>query len=192
MTEPLVRGYWITGAVGFMGVHYSPEMSERLLTGLPRGLRTSAAQLGPAEWCPRSLHVELLKAIASVHTSEARAYDDLLAYGQYVGSEAAHGPLKSFLLISTLKLFAKKLPILWARDHQEDGRLESDFAPIEEARLPLRLSGVRGYEHVGIAALGWIKGLMAPFDRKSLRVKQSGWSLAHGAPEEMTCEVAWS
>jgi hypothetical protein len=133
-----------------------------------------------------------MRAIAALHTSDVRAYEDLIAYGQHVGSELAHGSLRPFFLISSLKLFARKLPALWSRDHQDDGRLESDFAQLEEARLPVRLSGLRGYDHVGIAALGWIKGLMTGFNKKALRVKQSGWSLANGAPDEMMCEVAWT
>lgn len=192
MTEPLVRGYWITGAVAFLGARHSPETTERLLSGLPRGLRGSIVHLGPAEWCPRSHHVELMKAMTGLHTSEMRAYDDLLGYGQYVGNEISQGALRPFFTISPLKLFARKLPTLWSRDHQGDGKLESDFGQVDEGRIPLKLSGMGGYDHVGIAALGWIKGLMTGYDLKGVRVKQSGWSLANGAPDELTCEVVWS
>lgn len=191
MTGPAVRGYWVTSALAFIGLHYSREASERLLAGLPRELRSFATRLGPADWCPRSHHTDLLKAIASANRIEARAYDDLLSYGQYVGTEAAQGFLRPFMLVVSLRLFAKKLPTLWARDHRGDGRLEVDIAQLDEARLPLRFSGMHGYDHVGVATLGWIKGLMSRFDRQGLRLEQSGWSLAQGAPDEMTCEVTW-
>ena len=87
MSEQMVRGYWANGALSFIDNHYSASTSERLIGGLPRELRESVAQLGPAEWCPQSQHVELLNVIASVHDEEARAFEDLMEYGHYVGSE---------------------------------------------------------------------------------------------------------
>lgn len=192
MMDQQVRGYWITGAVAFMGVHYSLEQNERLLATLPKELRLSFNRLGPAEWCPRSYHVDLLRAIASAHRDEAGSYRDLLTYGEYVGAEAANGALKQFMLAATLKLFSKKLPNLWLRDHGLDGRLESDIAQLDDSRLGLQLSGIRGYDHVGIATLGWIKGALGRFTRKNIQIKQTGWSLGQSAPNEMSCEVTWS
>jgi hypothetical protein len=134
----------------------------------------------------------LLRAIASVHRDEAGAYQDLLTYGQYVGREVCSGALKQLMLVSTLKLFAKKLPELWARDHQRDGKLESDISQLEDSRLGLQLSGIRGYDHVGVVTLGWLRGAMASFTPKTVQIKQTGWSLANAAPSEMSCEVSWS
>jgi hypothetical protein len=192
MTEYAVRGYWITGAIAFMGTHFSSETNDRLLSGLPKELRLALAGLDPVQWCPRAHHVELMNAIASVQRNEAGAYEDLLAYGQYVGSELANGALRPFMLIATLKLFAKKLPAIWTRDHQDDGKLESDIAQLDEARLPLRFTGIRGYDHVGVVTLGWVKGALGRFVRKGVQVKQTGWSLRQGGPNEMSCEVSWS
>jgi hypothetical protein len=192
MSEQRVRAYWITGAVAFLGVHYSLDVNDHLLAGLPRELRLSLNRLGPAEWCPRSHHVELLKAIASAHRDEAGAYQDLLTYGEYVGAEIASGALKQFISIAGLKLFAKKLPNLWLRDHQLDGRLDSDIAQLEESRFGLQLNGVRGYDHVGIATLGWIKGVLSRYTRRTIQVKQTGWSLAQPAPNTISGEVSWS
>ena len=49
MSEQMVRGYWANGALSFIDNHYSASTSERLIGGLPRELRESVAQLGPAE-----------------------------------------------------------------------------------------------------------------------------------------------
>jgi hypothetical protein len=192
MTDELVRGYWISGAVAFMGARYSSETTERLLSGLSKEVRVTLTQVDPIQWYPRSHHIELMNAIASVQKSEQGVYEDLVAYGQHVGAELASGPLRPFMLVVTLKLFAKKLPMLWVRDHQDDGKLESDIAQLDEARLPLRLSGIQGYDHIGVATLGWIKGAMTRFNRKGLQLKQSGWSLRLRGPAEMACEVSWS
>jgi hypothetical protein len=192
MSEPMVRGNWAAAAVAFMGVHYSSDTNDRLLGGLPKDVRITVGQLEPSQWCPRSHHVELMKAIASAHRDERRAFEDLLAYGQYVGTEAAHGTLRNFVRVVTPKLFAKKLPVLWANDHGDDGRLESDIAPMDEGRLPLRLSGVAGYDHVGVAMLGWVKAMMSELSGKLVVVKQTGWSLRSASPTELVSEVTWS
>lgn len=192
MMDRAVRGYWITGALAFMRLQYGAETSARLLEALPKELRASLAQVGPVEWVPRSHHVQLLRIIGSVQRTEPGVLEDLLSYGQYVGSELANGALKQFMLVVTPKLFAKKLPNLWIRDHLDDGRLDGDIAMVDEARLPLRFSGIRGYDHIGVVGLGWVRGVMGRFNRKGLQVKQSGWSLRHVAPDEMACEVSWS
>jgi hypothetical protein len=192
MNEPMVRGNWVTSAVAFMGVHYSSDTNERLLGALPKDVRVTVGQLEPSQWCPRSHHVELMKAIASAQREERRAFEDLLAYGQYVGTEAAHGPLRNFVRVITPRLFGKKLPALWTNDHGDDGRLESDIAPIEEGRLPFRLSGAVGYDHVGIAMLGWVKAVMTELSGKQVTVRQVGWSLRSASPADLVSEVTWS
>lgn len=192
MTDEEVRGYWISGAVSFINTHFPAESGRRLLDTLPRELRVSAPRLEPAAWCPRAHHVELLRAIASVSKDEARIYDDVMTYGQFVGTEATQGALKPFMAIVSPRLFAKKLPDLWARDFRGESRLETDFSLVDESRLSLRLSGIRGYDHVGVAMLGWIKTALRGLLEKTPLVKQTGWSIRHTAPSEMTCEVSWS
>lgn len=192
MIEDEVRGYWLSGAVSFIGVHYPGETGRRLLDGLTRDLRVLAPRAEPAAWYPRAHHIELLRAIAAVNKDETRIYEDLVAYGQFVGSEATTGALKPFMSIVSPKLFVKKLPELWARDHRGESKLESDFSQVDEGRAPLKLSGIRGYDHVGVAMLGWIKVAMNGLLGKTPVIKQAGWSLRHVAPSEMVCEVSWS
>lgn len=192
MSEQMVRGYWANGALSFIDNHYSASTSERLIAGLPRELRESVAQLGPAAWCPRSQHVELMHVIASVHNDEARAFEDLMEYGYYVGSEVTAGPLRQFMLVVTLKLFAKRLPQLWERDHLACGSLEADIAWLDDGRLPLRLTGAQGYDHAAPAMLGWVKAALQRFVGKSVYVKQTGWSLSQPSPRDIQCEVRWS
>jgi hypothetical protein len=175
-----------------MRLQYGAETSASLLEALPKELRASLPLVGPVEWVPRVHHVQLLRIIGSVQRTEPGVLEDLLSYGQYVGNELANGALKQFMLVVTPKLFAKKLPNLWIRDHLDDGRLEGDIALVDESRLPLRFTGIRGYDHIGVVTLGWVRGVMSRFNRRGLQVKQSGWSLRQVAPEEMACEVSWS
>jgi hypothetical protein len=192
MTEHVVRGYWLTGGVKFFNSHYSPEMNERLLGSLPKALRAILAEIQPVEWYTRAYHVEILKAVVSAHRDETAAYESLLAYGQLVASDLSSGPMRPLFQILTPKLLAKKLPSLWASAHQNDGKLETDIAQIDDGRLALRFVALQGYEHGGVAALGWIKGLLMSLGRREIVMKQAGWKLGQPAPSEMTCEVRWS
>jgi hypothetical protein len=192
MTDQVVRGYWLTGGVKFLRTHHTPETNERLLGSLPKALRAILAEIQPVQWYARAYHVDMLKAVAAAHRDEASAYESLLAYGQLVAADLSNGSLRPLVQIMTSKLLAKKLPIMWASDHQDDGRLETDIAQIDDARLALRLVALRGYEHVGVATLGWVKGLLLSLGRREVVVKQAGWSLTEPTPSEMTCEVRWS
>ena len=66
------------------------------------------------------------------------------------------------------------------------------MAPIEEGRLPWRVLGARDYDHVGIVALGWVKGIVAQLTRSEVRTRQQGWTLRAPAADEIQCEVSWS
>lgn len=192
MTQQVVRGYWLTGGVKFFNTHYSPETNERLLASLPRALRAILADIQPVEWYSRAYHVEMLKAVASAHRDEAAALESLVAYGHSVASDLSSGPWRPLLRILTPKLLAKKLPSLWVSAHGDDGRLETDIAQVDEGHLALRLVALDGYDHGGVAALGWVKGLLTSLGRRDVAVKQAGWRLGQPAPTEMSCEVRWS
>jgi hypothetical protein len=134
----------------------------------------------------------MMMSIVSAHRDEASAYESLLAYGQLVATDLAQGSLRPLLQILTPKLLGKKLPHFWETDHQGDGTLETDIAQVDEGRLALRFAALHGYQHVGVVALGWIKGFLLSLGRRDVTVKQTGWSLAQTAPNEMACEVRWS
>lgn len=192
MSEPMVRGYWLTGGVKFLRTHYPVDTSERLLGALPKALRALVLDIEPVQWYARAHHVDMLNAIVSVHRDEAAAYQSLTAYGQLVATDAASGPLRALMGIVSPRLLARKLPKMWANDHQGDGALDVDIARVDDAWLGLELSGLHGYAHVGVVTLGWVKGLMGALGAREVELKQAGWSLAHADPDELTGEVRWS
>jgi hypothetical protein len=192
MSEQLVRGYWLTGGIKFLRTHYAPEVNERLLGSLSKGLRSQLADIQPVRWYPRAHHVDIMSSIVSAHRDETSAYQSLLAYGQLVATDIAHGSFYSLMQILTTKLLAKKLPDFWVADHQSDGTLEADIAQVDEGRLALRLADLHGYQHVGVVALGWVKGLLVSLGHRDVQVKQTGWSLGQTTPSEIACEVRWS
>lgn len=187
-----VRGHWLTSGVKFLRSHYSVDTNELLLASLPKAFHSTLSDLYPIEWCERERHVELLKVIAAAHRDETAAYESLLACGQATAGDLANGPLRPLIKILNPKLLAKKLPNLWSNDHQDDGRLETDISQVDDGRLPLRLLAGHGYDHVSIATLGWVKGLLGALGCKNVKLQQTGWRLAQPAPSEITCEVRWS
>jgi hypothetical protein len=131
-------------------------------------------------------------AIASAHRDETSVSESLLAYGQLVATDLAQGSLRPLIQILTPRLLAKKLPQFWEVEHQGDGRVEVDIAQVDEGRLALRLTALLGYHHVGVVALGWIRGFLLALGRREVSVKQTGWSLGQSAPSDVACEVRWS
>jgi hypothetical protein len=192
MIHQVVRGSWLTSGVKFLRTHYPPETNERLLGSLPKALRSLLLEIQPAQWYPRTHHSDLMNAIVSAHRDETSACQSLTAYGQLVATDACNGPLRPLVPILTPKLLARKLPNLWAIEHQEDGALNVDISHVEDGRLAVRLAELRDYPHVGVVTLGWIKGFLMALGGRDLIVKQTGWSLAQVAPHELTGEVRWS
>jgi hypothetical protein len=175
-----------------MRTRYAADTNERLLGALPRQLRAQLAEIQPVGWYPRSHHVEMLRTVVSAHADEGAAFDSLVGYGQLVGADQASGSLRALMPVVTPKLLARKLSPLWASEHREGGILESDIAEVDRGRLSLRLSSVAAYDHVGIAMLGWVKGLFAALGCRELQVQQTGWSLTQPGPGELRGEVRWS
>jgi hypothetical protein len=192
MIEQSVRGHWLTGGIKFLRTHYSGEASERLLGALPKALRALILDIQPVQWYPRAHHTDLLNAIVSAHRDEASAHQSLVAYGQLVATDACNGPLRPLIPILTPKLLARRLPQLWASEHQADGALQVDIAQVDDRRLALRLVGLADYAHVGVVTLGWITGFLSALGGRELVTKQTGWSLAQPAPTELIGEVRWS
>ena len=192
MSDQMVRGYWLTSGVKFLRTRHTPEANERLLGSLSKGLRSQLADIQPVQWYSRAHHVDMMNAIVSAHRDESSAFESLLGYGQLVATDVANGHLRGLVQILTPRLLAKKLPQMWENDHQADGKLDSDIAQIDDGRLSLRLAALHGYQHVGVVALGWVKGLLVALGQREVTVKQAGWSLGQTAPSELTCEVRWS
>lgn len=192
MSEVVVRGQWLTGAVKFLRARYPAETNERLLGALPKPLRAQLVDIQPVAWYARAYHVDMLNSIVSSHRDQASVEHSLLGYGELVAADAAKAALRPLLQIITPKLLARKLPELWVLDHQHDGRIEVDIAQVDEGRLALKLAGLDGYPHVGVATLGFIRGLLSATGRRDVLVEQTGWSLSSPAPDELTCEVRWS
>jgi hypothetical protein len=93
--------------------------------------------------------------------------------------------------ILTPTLFAKKVPELWERDHRGSGHFEADVSHADEGRIGMKLVGADGFDHIGIAAIGFITFGLNNMGKTNIQVKQTGWSLATPSPHEVAYEITW-
>ncbi len=133
----------------------------------------------------------MLRGIASVKNDDEGSYNDLVASGRFVATEATNTFLKLFMKVLTPTLFAKKVPDIWERDHKGSGRFETDVTKADEGRIGMKLVGADGSDHIGIAAIGFITYGLNNMGKRDIKVKQTGWSLATPSPHEVSYEITW-
>lgn len=193
MTTPTLRGYTVKQTVDFIkSGYFEPDVSRRIMDGLPPEIVLALPSLKPAEWYPREYLMAMLKGIAAVKSHDVGSYQDLVAYGNYVATEATNTFLKLLLKMLTPTLFAKKVPEFWQRDHRGSGHFEVDVQRANEGIIAMRLVGIGGFDHIGVAAIGFISCGLKTMGKKDVQVKQSGWSMATPSPDEVNYEVTWS
>lgn len=193
MTIPVLRGYTIKRTVTFLESGYFPaEVQRKIMEELPPEVKAALPQVQPAEWYPRTHLIPMLKGIVSVKNDDAGSYQDLVAYGSFVAAEATNTFLKLLMKILTPTLFAKKVPEFWQRDHQGSGRFEVDVQRADEGRIGMRLVGADGFDHICVAAIGFISFGLKSMGKRDVRVVQKGWSIATPSPHECSYEATWS
>ncbi|HEU4582614.1 MAG TPA: hypothetical protein VFS67_30365 [Polyangiaceae bacterium] len=188
----MLRGYILKQSVSFIESDYfSPQTRRAIFDGLPPEVSSALPVIKPAEWYSRDYLMEMLRGIARVKNTDAGAYEDLVAYGTYVSTEATNTFLKLLLKMLTPTLFAKKIPEVWQRDHRNSGAFEVDVQHANEGLIKLRLVGAGGFDHVGITSIGFISNALKTMGKSDVRMTQTGWSLATPGPDRIDYELRW-
>ena len=190
-TQAMIRGYSLNQTTKYLEAKFDADTRRRSLDGLPPVFRSQINSIEPGEWYPRDYSVALFRAIAAAKNDEAGSYQDLVACGEYIASEATNTFLKLLMRIMSPTLFAKKVPDFWKRD-QRGGYFESDVSRADDAVIKMRLADVEGYDHIGIVSIGWIQFGMTALGKKGVRITQRGWSVATPAPRTIDYQVTWS
>ena len=191
MSALLYRGYGIKQTAAFIKAHFDAKTSQRLHDSFPEDLKTDLRDMAPGAWYPREYEAALLRAIASVKNDDAGSYADLVACGEYVANEATNTFLRLLLKILTPAMFAKKVPEFWDRDNQGSGRFEVETSNAGAGKISMKLLGAEGFDHIGIASIGWIRYGLVTMGKSNVKVTQTGWSMASPSPQEVTYDVAW-
>lgn len=188
MSEPMTRGHVIMHTAAFMQQN-GPSGGHSTDGETSVTLRSGLDDMTAAGFYPRRFHTELLSTLASARHGDA-GYARVLRCGASLLS--LQNDFSVLLMkILTPDLFIKKLPRFWLRDHGSFGTCEIDALDpgMREARV--RLSGVAGYDHIGIFWLGWLQGMLGELVATA-DVRQTGWSRQDSGPSEIIYEVKWS
>ena len=133
--------------------------------------------------------VRIYHAIADIHANDERAvYDDLVRCGAAMGGFATGTFLKLLLKVLTPRLFARKFPDLWARDHQR-GRIE--IVSVEDNSMVMRFKDMEGYDHFAPVAAGFGGVSLRGMGVKDLEMKVEPWSLAQPTAQEVFIHATW-
>jgi hypothetical protein len=191
MAKDLVRGYLVTQTLEFVQTRCTLSQRERVEAGLSKDFRAALGGLTPGGWFPREHMAEALSALATTTSEDAR-YELFVACGQFISQRTTNEYTSLMFGILTPELFVKKVPRFWQRDHQGGARLELDTAGTTPGIARLELTGVEGYDHIGVVWLGWMKGALAQMHSAGVDLRQNGWSPAEPAPSSVQYEVRWS
>ena len=55
----------------------------------------------------------------------------------------------------------------------------------------MRLIGADGFDHIGVAGIGFLTFGLKTMGKRDVQVTQTGWSLATPAPHEVIYDVRW-
>lgn len=191
MTTAMIRGYSLKQTAKYLDTKFDPDMRRRVGETLPPSVRNMLGSFADAEWYPREYSSALFRAIAAARNDPEGSYQDLVACGELIATEATNTFLKLLMRIMSPTLFAKKIPDFWNRD-QRGGRFEADVTDADKGLIRMRLADVFGYDHIGIVSIGWIQFGMIALGKKNVGIRQTGWALDRPGPETIEYEVTWS
>jgi hypothetical protein len=189
MSAPMLRGYMLQRAVKFIEHHFPEAQVSKIKAGFPDSLRTTLQELKPVEWYPREHCIVLHRAIAEA-AGPAAAYESLVSLGEFMATEATNTFLQLAMRLLNPVLFCKKVPTFWQRDHSV-GEFVLVGVDNDAKRINMRLSKVEHFDHVGAAAVGFLRFGMKAVGAQA-KIEQVGWSLEKPAPEEIHYTVNWS
>jgi hypothetical protein len=190
MSQATTRGHVILHTAAFIK-RGGPTMDHHLDAQTSVELRAALDTMAAADSYPRRFQIELLSALISAHgTDTNRGYESVRRCGAALlpTSNQFHVLLMKVL---TPELLIKKLARFWLRDHGTSGSCEVITLDVDARAARVRLSGVAGYDHIGVFWLGWLEGMLGQL-AGSVEVRQSGWSATEPGPNEIVYEARWS
>jgi hypothetical protein len=189
MDDIKVRGYIISSTIGYLRERVGDAEARRVISGLSPELNAVAGDIKSATWYPVSMVSELNRALVTFCAGgdQERAREVLAKCGNFMAKEATNTFLKLLMKMLTPNLFAKKLPDFWKRDCT-GGRLVVDVA---EERLTCRFFEVRGYDHIGAVAAGYVGFALEAMGKSIERTALHDWSLASPNVDGTWFEIFW-
>ena len=188
MSGPMLRGYMLDRASRFIEQRFPNAQVETIRAGYPESLRRALDNLVPIEWYPREHCIALHRAVVDA-AGPADAYEALVSLGEFMATEATNTFLQLALRLLNPVLFCKKVPKFWQRDHSE-GDFNFERVDTDAKRIEMRLTNVAQFDHVGAAAVGFLRFGMKAVGAQAT-IEQVGWSLETPAPAEVRYTIHW-
>jgi len=185
--ETAIKAYMLQSAGRF--ISEDPVLSKDVPADLLDEIKHNQGAFKPHEWAPREILVKLYRAIADTHHGDERhVYEDLVRCGVAMGGFATGTFLKLLMKVLTPRMFARKFPDLWARDH-ERGRIE--IVSFNDHGMVMLCTDMEGYDHFAPVAVGWGGSTLKTIGVKNLEMKVVPWSLAQPTAAEVRVIATW-
>jgi hypothetical protein len=187
MAENQMRGYGILSAVAYLRKAAGEQQAQRILDGLSPETKKELGTATEANWCSSKSVAELYTAIASLgNGDEKAAQTHLIECGKHAARDASNTFLRLLMKMLTPKLFAKKLPDIWARDCTV-GKITTE---VFEDKIRNHLTGVAAFDHIGPVCVGYVTFALEAMGKSITKTELHGWSLAAPATD-CWFEVCW-
>src|SRR6266545_1931434 len=116
MTERGIKAYSFYGSKVFVDEVYDEVTRERIYEALSPSVIQALTLRQQLIVAPPEYAVEIWSGIVKVHQNPRQATDQLRACGRRSGEFASTTYLRLLFKILSVKMFAEKLPQVWARD----------------------------------------------------------------------------
>jgi hypothetical protein len=181
--ETKIKGYCLLASAKFirgLGASVPAESLARVAA--------IESEATPTAFYPRPQACVLWGIVAAAGKTEEESYDLLVKCGKAISDYALTTYMRLLLKVLTPRMFARKFPDFWARDHQ-GGAIVVDT--VEDHRLIILFKGVDDLDHIGAIAVGFIGTTFEAIGVPGLQVLRPNWSLAEASPETVRLELRW-
>jgi hypothetical protein len=191
MTERQIKAYGFVGTMEFIDKNYDPATRQRILDSLTPETRRFIEGMKKAQWAPPLASTELWAGITRESGDPQKARDELVKTGRHMGSFATNTYLKLLMKMLTIKMFAKKIPDIWARD-ANFGKVIVDLGQVDSQRIRIDFKDLGAYPYFGPVCQGWFAFSLETMGIKNVKVELENFSMENPDPGELTFRVTWT
>lgn len=184
-----VKGYMIQHSGRF--ILEDPVLSGRVSGALLEQIRRNETAFKAHDWRPVEEAIALWKAVAQLRSpgDDEGAYNDLVGCAEKMAAYATSMWLKLVLKMLTPRMFVRKFPDMFARDHNF-GRIE--VVSVSDTSFTARFLDVEGYDYFAPIAHGMAATVLRTIGVKDLKMKITPWSIANPGPPELEVNAKWA
>jgi hypothetical protein len=191
MTENVCRGSMIHSTASHIEKAYDPATRKSIYDRVNPRVRELLASIERIDWYPVDDLAEIFRAIASHHReTDGKQLLALERVGRSIAETATTTSLRLLFRLMTPTLFAAKAASLWERNSRGCVLSVASYQR-DKREMRVKLTGARGYDHIGAVAPGFILFALETMGCKDARVSFDP-SDDSKARDEFLYDFAWS